>query len=95
MFVGHTTSGAEAVVTKAPKRIWCPGSVPYPASPLFSIRESGKDRHQTDLLRRRQKSKNYNPVDIGPLTKARFIRTLFAAGCTSCLPWFERIEIRL
>lgn len=85
MVVGHTTSGAEALAAKVPKAHVVSAFSTVPSEVLFSVFEGrgkkslpdlvycGDDKGAKSTAARLIRDVGFNPLDMGPLSTARYI----------------------
>lgn len=85
MVIGHTTSGAEALATKVPKAHVVSAFSTVPSEVLFPVFERrgkgsppelvycGDDEGAKRTAARLIREIGFNPVDVGPLSTARYI----------------------
>ncbi|HET8825069.1 MAG TPA: NAD(P)-binding domain-containing protein [Terriglobales bacterium] len=82
MVIGHTTSGAEGLRLRRPEHMWYPPSVSEVLFPVFERREKGSppdlvycgdDEGAKSTAARLIRDVGFNPVDLGPLSTARYI----------------------
>jgi 8-hydroxy-5-deazaflavin:NADPH oxidoreductase len=88
LVIGHTTSGAEALAAKVPGAHVVSAFSTVPSEALFPVFERRKNGTPPDLVycgdnrgakktaRRLIRDVGFNPVDMGPLSAARYVEPL-------------------